>query len=211
MAKTLPTLLPPAHVVEVARCTMGAIDLDPYSNAEINHVVQASRYLERDEDMAIATGRHWSPGGSKRALLAVPNGLRRGRALANKLLCEYRAGSINEAIFWSGSNEILASCPWLWDFPICLPFRRLAPRFWDDELEQTARVLPADWSAIVYLPPPSPSGAFREGLARFHAAASPYGRVVLDEWSGESRWQESYQVSVGKPYAFGETASTEES
>ena len=58
MAKTLPTLLPPAHVVEVARCTMGAIDLDPYSNAEINHVVQASRYLERDEDMAIATGRH---------------------------------------------------------------------------------------------------------------------------------------------------------
>lgn len=211
MAKTLPNLLPPAHVIEVARCTMGAIDLDPYSNAEINHVVQASRYLERDEDMAIATGRHWSPGGSKRVLLAVPNGLRRSRALANKLLREYRAGNINEAIFWSGSNEILASCPWLWDFPICLPFRRLAPRFWDDELEQTARVLPADWSAIVYLPPPSPSSAFIDGLTRFHAAASPYGRVVLDEWNSESRWQECYQASVGKPYAFGGSTPTEES
>lgn len=210
MAKTLPALLPPAHVIEVARCTMGAIDLDPYSNAEINHVVQASRYLERDEDMAIATGRHWSPGGGKRVLLAVPNGLRRGRALANKLLREYRTGSIKEAVFWSGSNEILASCPWLWDFPVCLPFRRLAPRFWDDELEQTARVLPADWSAIVYLPPPHPSGAFREGLARFHAAASPYGRVVLDEWSGESRWLESYQASLGKPYAFGGSTPAEE-
>jgi hypothetical protein len=210
MTKPLPPLIPPAHVIEVARCTMGAIDLDPYSSAEINHVVQASRYLERDDNMAIATGRHWSPGGNKRVLLAVPNGLRRSRALANKLLLEYRAGNINEAIFWSGSNEILASCPWLWDFPVCLPFRRLAPRFWDDELEQPARVLPADWSAIVYLPPPSPLIAFREGLARFHAAASPFGRIVLDEWSGESRWQESYLVTVGKPYVFGDLSSCQE-
>jgi hypothetical protein len=201
MARPLPPLIPPAAVIEVARCTMGAIDLDVYSTAEVNHVVQAARYLERDDDMAIATGRHWSPGGGKRVLLAVPNGLRRSRALANKLLCDYRSGSIQEAIFWSGSNEILASCPWLWDFPLCLPFRRLAPRFWDDELEQPARVLPADWSAIVYLPPASPSTAFREALARFHAAAAPHGRIVLDEWSGESRWQQSYQLAMGKPYA----------
>jgi len=202
MDAPLPQLIPPAHVIEVAHCTMGGIDLDPYSSAEVNHVVQASRYLDRDNDMAVATGRHWSPGGGKRVLLAIPNGLRRARALAGKLLAEYRAGHIDQAVIWSGSNEILAACPWLWDFPICLPFRRLAPQFWDDELEQAARVPPADWSPIIYLPTPAPSGAFREALARFHAAASPYGRIVLDEWSGESRWQESYQVTLAKPYLF---------
>jgi len=202
MANHLPQLIPPAPVIEIARSSMGAIDLDLYSTAQVNHVVQAARYLDRDDDVDICVGRHWSPGGGKRALLAVPNGLRRGRALANKLLAEYQGGHIAQAVLWIGANEILTSCPWIWDFPLCLPFKRLAPQFWDDELEQTVRILPADWSAVVYLPPAAPSGAFREGLARFHAAASPYGRVVLDEWSGESRWRESYLASLGKPYRF---------
>jgi hypothetical protein len=195
-------LIPPAAVIEVARSTMGGIDLDPYSDSEINHVVQAGRYLERTDDLEVATGRHWSPAGDKRVLLAVPNGLRRSRALANKLLAEYRAGHIRQAILWSGSNELLTGCPWIWDFPICLPFRRLAPRFWDDELERAERVLPADWSAIVYLPPAEPSAVFRAAVARFHAAAAPIGRIVLDEWSGESRWQECYQACTGRAYFF---------
>jgi hypothetical protein len=195
-------LIPPAAVIEVARATMGGIDLDPYSDGEINHVVQAARYLERTDDLEVATGRHWSPAGAKRVLLAAPNGLRRSRALANKLLAEYRAGHIHQAILWSGSNELLTSCPWIWDFPVCLPFRRLAPQFWDDELERAERVLPADWSAIAYLPPPEPSATFRSAVARFHAAAAPIGRVVLDEWSGESRWQDCYEARIGKAYPF---------
>jgi hypothetical protein len=194
------SIIPPAAVIDVARATMGAIDLDPFSEAEINHVVQASRYLERTDDMEVLVGRHWSPGGQQRVLLAIPSGLRRSRALANKLLSEYRAGHISQAILWGGSNELLTACPWIWDFPVCLPFRRLAPQFWDDELERPERVLPADWSAIVYLPPAEPSATFRSAVARFHAAAAPVGRIVLDEWSGESRWQDCYQARMGKPY-----------
>jgi hypothetical protein len=195
-------LIPPAAVVDIARATMGGIDLDPCSSSEINHVVQAGRYFECTDDLEVAVGRHWSPSGSKRVLLATPNGLRRSRALANKLLAEYRAGHVNQAILWSGSNELLTSCPWVWDFPVCLPFRRLAPRFWDDELERSERVLPADWSAIVYLPPAEPSAVFRGAVARFHAAAAPIGRVVLDEWSGEGRWQKCYRALTGKDYPF---------
>lgn len=182
---------------------MGAIDLDPYSTAEVNHVVQAARYLERDGDMEIAAGRHWSPAGSKRVLLAVPSGVVASRTLANKLLQEYRDGHVREAVLWLGCNEALPACPWIWDFPICVPWGRLAPTFWDDELEESCRVTPADWSPIVYLPPASPSTAFTAGLAKFWSAASPYGRVVLDQWSGESRWRDCYRAATGRDY--GET------
>lgn len=195
-------LLPPHAVVEVARATMGGIDLDPFSSSQGNHVVQAARFLEATGDHEEATIADWAPGGRRRVLLAVPGGLRRLRALANKLLAEYRTGRIAEAVLWSGSNELLTGCPWLWDFPVCLPFRRLAPRFWDDELERAEPVLPADWSPIVYLPPAFPAEAFRAGVARFHAAAAPIGRIVLDEWSGESRWQECYRDRMGRPYPF---------
>jgi hypothetical protein len=193
-------LAPPAAVIDVARCTMGAIDLDPYSTAEVNHVVQAARWLERDSDLFISGGRHWSPLGQKRVLLAIPSGMRASRVLANKLLKEYRGGHIAQAVLWFGSNEALIACPWIWDFPICIPWTRLAPTFWDDELERSVPVNPADWSPIVYLPPAAPSEAFASGLARFHAAAAPYGRVVLDQWSGDGRWRDCYQAATGKPY-----------
>jgi len=193
-------LAPPAAVIEVARCTMGAIDLDPYSSAEVNHVVQAARYLERDADLEVVTKRHWSPAGQKRVLLAVPNSIKTSRALANKLLQEYRNGHVLQAVLWFGRSEVLTACPWVWDFPICIPWRRLAPTFWDDELEQSARSNPTDWSPIVYLPPASPAQVFTSGLARFHAAAAPYGRVVLDQWSGETRWRDCYRAATGRDY-----------
>lgn len=193
-------LAPPQEVIEVARCTMGAIDLDPYSTPVVNHVVQAARFLDRDTDLAIATGRHWSPSGGKRILLAIPSGVSASRALANKLLREYRGGHIRQAVLWLGCSEGLAACPWIWDFPICIPWSRLAPTFWCDELEQSRRVTPAGWSPIVYLPPASPSTEFTAGLAAFHAATSPFGRVVMDQWSGESRWQDCYRAAIGIPY-----------
>lgn len=195
-------LSPPQAVIEVARCTMGGVDLDPFSTPEVNHIVQAARFLDRDPSIEIAAGRHWSPTGGRRVLLAVPSKVALGRALANKLLQEYRGGHIRQAIFWPGSNELLTACPWIWDFPICLPFRRLAACFWDDELEKTIRVPPSDWTPIVYLPPATPSEDFAPALARFHAAAGVYGRVVFDEWSGENRWQNAYEALMRKPYSY---------
>jgi hypothetical protein len=197
-------LIPPLEVIEVARCTMGSIDLDPYGTSDGNRVVQAARYIERNRDPVIAAGRFRTPApaaeaAGKRTLLAVPAGLRLGRALAERLLKHYRAGHVSQAIFWCGNSEILAACPWLWDFPICLPFRRLAPRYWDDEIEQAVRVSPAGWSAIVYLPPAAPAESFQRGLAAFSAAAGPYGRVVLDQWSGDNEWwPASYQALTGR-------------
>lgn len=196
-------LIPPRAVIEIARATMGSIDLDPYSTAEVNHVVQAARYLERSPHVDIAAGRHWSPAGNKRVFLGIPSGVPMGKAMANKLLEDYKSGHILEAIFWPGSNEVVTRCPWIWDFPVCLPFSRLAPQFWDDELEEAIRVPPADWSPIVYFPVAFPSSAFQSSLARFHSAGSPYGRVVLDQWSGESRWRDCYRASLRREYDTG--------
>jgi hypothetical protein len=194
-----PELIPPLEVIEVARCTMGAIDLDPYGSADGNRVVQAARFLERSGDLELVSQRAWTSSGGNRLLLAVPAGLRLARALATRLLVEYRAGRVQQAVFWCGNSEILAACPWLWDFPICLPFRRLAPRYWDDEIEQAVRVSPAGWSAIVYLPPAAPAEAFQRGLAAFSAAAGPYGRVLLDQWSGDNEWwPASYRALTGR-------------
>lgn len=196
-------LIPPRAVIEIARATMGGIDLDPYSTAEVNHVVQAARYLERSPHVDIAAGRHWSPSGNKRVLLSVPSSVPMGKALANKLLEDYRGGHIQQAVLWLGSNEVLTRCPWVWDFPICIPFSRLAPQFWDDELEEAIRVPPADWSPIVFLPVPWPLTAFQASLARFHSAGSLYGRIVLDQWSGESKWRDCYQASLKREYDTG--------
>lgn len=179
---------------------MGGIDLDPYSTAEVNHVVQAARYLDRSPHIEIAAGRHWSPAGDKRVFLGIPSGVPLGKAMAKKLLNEYRAGHIREAIFWPGSNEVITRCPWIFDFPVCFPFSRLAPQFWDDELEKTIRVAPANWSPLIYLPVAWPSSACQASLSRFHTAASHHGRVVMDRWSGESHWRDSYRSSMKRDY-----------
>lgn len=186
-------LAPPKAVVDVARFTMGGIDLDPFSTSEVNRLVQAARFLDRTGGSPFTSD--WVPGGSGRLFLAVHTGIDLSRRLALTAHHGYRSGHIKEAVLWFGCNEIITHCPWLWDFPVCLPFRRLAPCFWDDELERFTRVQPADWSAIVYLPVASPSERFHDSVARFHAAASPVGRIVFDQWSGEGRWEEPWRLS----------------
>lgn len=203
MAAGRQDLIPPFAVVEIARATMGAIDLDAYSTGQVNRVVQAARFLDRScEDLESILEQDWEPSGAGRLFLGIHSGAAKGRSLANKALREYRAGRLQQGVLWLGANETLALCPWIWDFPVCLPFRRLAPTFWHDELEEPIRVAPSDWSAIAYLPPATSGPAFSNALARFHAAAGGYGRVILDQWSGESRWLDAHQALLRKRYDF---------
>ena len=187
---------------------MGSIDLDPWSTPERNHVIQAAAYLEQG-DLESRIKQPWSTEPGKRVLLAIPSGLPLSRALANRTLELWKGNQISQAVLWFGTSEILAACPWLWDYPVCIPFLRLAPCFWDDELEETVRVSPGAWSPIIYLPPISrqPSGDplrdgldLRNGIARFHAATGVFGRIVLDRWNGEHRWLAAYQSHTGRPF-----------
>jgi hypothetical protein len=191
------SLAPPQAVIDVARRTMGAVDL-VVGDSLAGRASEAARCLPPGEAWGPL---HWPVVGKGRALLPIRSGgLRKARSLAGALLRSYRAGRVSEAVVWCGSSEILPSCPWFWDFPVCLPFRRLAAQYWDDELEELRRVAPSGWSAIVYLPPAAPQSEFARGLARFHVAAGAIGRVVLDERSGDSTWDQSYQALTGKEY-----------
>jgi|TARA_R100001163_G_C5064026_1_gene201482 hypothetical protein len=196
-------LAPPAEVIQGARSVLGTIDLDPYSTPDINRAVIASRFYDRDlETLDSIVHKDWECSGEGRVFVGAPTGAALTRRLVNKTLTEYRTGRIDQAVLWLAHNEAIIRLPWLWDFPVCIPFRRLRPQWWDDELETFRGVSPSDWSAIVYLPPPANPSMFQSMLSRFHNVFGAMGRVVFNEYSGQGDWDEAYQALYKKPYDY---------
>jgi hypothetical protein len=176
-------LAPPEDVVLGARAVMGSVDLDPYSTKDINRLVMAAKYYNRDKELLEDIVRKdWDARGEKRVLVAPPAGAGATRRLINKTLVEYRKGRINEAILWLAHNETIIKAPWLWDFPICIPFRRL----------------------IIYLPPPEDPMLFQTKLSRFHTVFTRLGRIVFNQFSGEGDWEDSYKVMFKRSYNYRE-------
>lgn len=195
-------LAPPQDFILDARAVMGSIDFDPYSTPDINRLVQASRFHDRNtDDLDILLSQPWELPGEGRVLVAPPTSAALSRRLINKTLREYRAGRVSQAVFWLSHNETVTRCPWLWDFPACIPFRRLRPCWWDEELETFRAIALSDWSAVFYLPPPDPS-QFHLRVGRFHSTFSHMGRVVFNELSGEGDWEKSYKALLKKPYNY---------
>lgn len=198
-----PDLAPPPEVITQARAVLGAIDLDPYSTPTINQLVLAARIYDRDEEpLEHVVTRPWDVSGDRRLFVGPPVGAAATRRLLNKTLREYRAGRVREAVLWIGHNESIIRCPWLWDFPVCLPFRRLRPCYYDDELEEFRTVSPSDWSAIAYLPPSDSAMLFHNRLSRFHVAFSAIGRCVFNEFSGEGEWEAAYKAVTRRAYDY---------
>jgi len=198
-------LAPPPEVLTPARAVLGAIDLDPYSTPVINRLVLAARLYDRDrDDIETVLARPWECPGQGRVFLGPPIGAGASRRLLNKTLREYRAGRVRQALIWLGHNETIIRAPWLWDFPLCLPFRRLRPCYYDEELDEFRTVSPSDWSALVYLPPSDSAADFHAHLSRFHVAFAPLGRVVFNQYSGEDDWVAAYQQTMKHPYNYRE-------
>ena len=187
-------LTAPKRVVEVARQTMGAIDLDAYGDSVLSPMIGAREFYSRD-----ASGRHLHPGGKGRVLMAVPGGgLARGRKLAYRLLADWSEGSVEEALFWTSHNEIMRQCPWIFDAPlmVCIPFRRLSPRFLDDGLDLLRPTRQGSWDFMVYFPRLSELAASR---ARFIGAAGGVGRVI-EVGASPIRWEDGYRLLTGNDY-----------
>jgi hypothetical protein len=196
-------LAPPPPVVAAARAVLGAIDLDPYTTPINNRLTLAGRIYDRDSlDLETVLAEPWDCPGEGRVFLGPPIGAGASRRLLNKTLREYRAGRISQAFIWLGHNETLIRVPWLWDFPLCFPFRRLRPCFYDEELDRFLTVAPSDWSLLAYLPPAGDAELFHSRLSRFHVACTPLGRVVFHQESGDDTWRQSYQLAMGQPYDY---------
>lgn len=196
-------LVAPKEVITQARAVLGAVDFDPYTTPFNNRLVLASRIIDlRLNDPDLIVTMPWEAGDKGRAFLGVPNNGTLCRRLSNKMLREYRAGRIKEAVIWLGANESMTRMPWIWDFPVCVPFRRLRPRYWDEEAEQFRLISPANWSFVIYMPPSDSPHAFHNKLSLFHVAFSALGRVVFDQHSGEGDWLKAYKALTKRSYDY---------
>lgn len=112
----------PARYADLARKVMGDIDLDPASCLAANQSIQAKTIFDIEDD---GFSRHWSG----RVWLNPPYG--RGEdgsnqaAWSKKLIDEYKAGRVSEAMLLVNAatgNKWFAD---LWEFPICFVDHRI--------------------------------------------------------------------------------------
>lgn len=201
-------LLPPKDVVLGARMVMGAIDLDPWSSTSQNILVQSGRYFNRDqEELDDICSRDWKSLGERRVFTALKGALPTKRIL-NKLLREYRVGRVKEAVIWLQHNESLSRCPWLWNFPVCIPYKRLRPVWFNEDFEQFRTFSPSAWSVVVYMPPSDDAEEYHTKVARFSSAFAEKGRIIQDELQGlsdlggDGDWEAGYKQATGHAYNY---------
>lgn len=197
-------LAPPVDVIRATQSLLGSVDLDPYSTPDVNRLVTARRYLDRTVLLIPEiTATPWDSHDNCRVFLGVPSGATNTKHLLDKALREYQQDRIQQLVAWIGASEALIRVPWIWDFPVCMPFRRLRPSYWDDELEQFRPVAPSQWSAVLYMPPRVRRDLYYKQLSRFRVAFSPMGRIVHNEYRGERDWELFYKQAFSDvPYQF---------
>jgi ParB family chromosome partitioning protein len=173
----------PPHVVEAARATLGAIDLDPFSCAAAQRIVRAELYYSPE-----VGGDGWALPWRGRVFCNPPGGRSDGNESSQKrawfhLAAQHDLGRVTAAIFICFSIEGLQfsqvrddGLPPMLAFPFCVPSRRLAYTREDGTVGKS----PPHASAIIYLPPPSSAPMLaRDGVHRFRVAFGSIGRVVV--------------------------------
>ena len=195
-------LLPPQDVILNARAVMGAIDFDPWSCPDQNLLVQSARYFNRlQENIDDICAQDWNSMGEKRCFMLTRHA-KETKRLMHKLLREYRVGRIKEAVVWLQHNESITRMPWLWNFPLCIPYKRLRPCWRDEEIDSFRTFSPAVWSFIAYLPPTESTSEYHTKLARFSVAFSNTGRIVFAEDAGSDDWEKGYLKSTKHAYNY---------
>lgn len=175
----------PPIIIEAARATLGAIDLDPASCEIANATIGAARFYNESID-GLTT--HWSG----RVFLNPPGGKVAGKSSQKvwwaRLARAHAAGDVQAAIFVGFSLEILQTSqvgsntltPHA--FPRCYPARRVAYMRPDG----TTVDQPPHASVIVYLPYLS-NPQRRAGLERFEKAFAPIGALgagfCVEDWA----------------------------
>jgi len=113
----------PAKYLDTVRQVLGTIDLDPASNAQANEVVQATKFYAQDDD---GLSQPWF----NRVWLNPPYGLLTGQGSnqavwSRKLISEYEAGNVTEAILLVNAATERSWFQALWNYPICFTNHRI--------------------------------------------------------------------------------------
>ena len=155
---------------------MGSIDFDPTSDPVQQVLVNATAVPSLEVN---PLQEHWSGN----VFVAPKGAVRNSRIWFNKTVNEYRSGHIDSFIFFTSASEILRASPVIWDYPVCIPFKRVK------QLRATPAgfesVSPSTWNVIVYGPPEDQLITNVDRVQLFHSTFCDIGRVIFNEFAGD--------------------------
>ena len=170
-------LYPTPQVIERARTVMGSIDFDPTSDPVQQVLVDATSVPSIEVN---PLQEHWHGN-----VFVSPKGaVKNTRIWLNKTINEYRNGYIKSFVFFTSASEILRASPVLWDYPICIPFRRV--RQFRATKSGFEAVSPSTWNCIAYGPPLDVTLNNIDRIALFYNSFRDIGRVIYNEYAGDN-------------------------
>ena len=91
---------------------------------------------------------------------------------------------IDSFIFFTSASELLRAAPAIFDYPICIPFKRVR------QLRATANgfehVSPSTWNIIVYGPPLDQVISDVDKSTLFYNTFRDIGRICFNEFAGDN-------------------------
>lgn len=176
-------LYPTPQIIERARTVMGSIDLDPTSDPVQQVLVDAVSVPSLEVN---PLQEHWHGN----VFVAPKGAVRNSRLWFNKTLSEYRNSYIDSFIFFTSASELLRACPAIYDYPFCIPFKRVR------QLRATGNgfehVSPSTWNVIVYGPPLDQVISDIDKVSLFYNTFRDIGRICYNEYSGDD-WSKDLQ------------------
>ena len=170
-------LYPTPQLIERARQVMGRIDYDPTSDPIQQILVDATSVPAIETN---ALNEHWHGN-----VWVSPKGaVRNTRIWLNKTINEYRNNYIDSFVFFTSASEIIRATPVIWDYPVCIPFRRIKQlRATKDGFES---VCPSTWNVLIYGPPLDNTISDIDKVTLFYNSFRDIGRIIYNEYSGDS-------------------------
>ena len=170
-------LYPTPQVIERSRSVMGSIDFDPTSDPVQQVLVDASSVPSLEVN---PLQEHWHGN-----VFVSPKGaVKNSRIWFNKTLSEYRNNYIDSFIFFTSASELLRAAPAIFDYPLCIPFKRVR------QLRATANgfehVSPSTWNIIVYGPPLEQVISDIDKTSLFYNTFRDIGRICFNEYAGDN-------------------------
>ena len=154
---------------------MGSIDFDPTADPVQQVLVDATSIPSVEVNPLQA---HWHGN----VWVAPKGAVRNSRIWLNKTISEYRNGHIKSFVFFSSASELLRASPVIWDYPVCIPFKRVK------QLRATTKgfepVCPSTWNFLVYGPPMDQVISDVDKITLFYNTFRDIGRIIYNEYAG---------------------------
>ena len=155
---------------------MGSIDFDPTSDPVQQVLVDASSVPSLEIN---PLQEHWHGN----VFVAPKGAVKNSRIWFNKTLNEYRNNYIDSFIFFTSASELLRAAPAIFDYPLCIPFKRVR------QLRATSNgfehVSPSTWNVVVYGPPLDDVISDIDKTTLFYNTFRDIGRICFNEYAGD--------------------------